>query len=152
MTSCCNAGSAWAPSIRFRAKSATHCHHLDAQQPPRRDRLPVGHPPHERGHDPRTAHVAASRRFVHALQACVFWGVVGVCEGWGDTAGQVRWANRPDSVMIIAASRARAFVLNGLYCSTDTALTLNTVLLSYGRMGRRRYQYGESQRYILQIS
>jgi hypothetical protein len=39
------------------------------------------HPPHERGHDPRTAQVAAGGRFVYALQASVFCGVVGLCEG-----------------------------------------------------------------------
>ena len=40
-------------------------------------------PPHERGHDPRKAQAAAGGRFIHALQASVFWGVVGLCEGRG---------------------------------------------------------------------
>jgi hypothetical protein len=48
-----------------------------------RDWLPVWHPPHERGDDPRTAQAAAGGRFVHAVQASVFWGVVGLCEGGG---------------------------------------------------------------------
>ena len=48
-----------------------------------RDWLPVWHPPHERGHDPRTAQVAAGGRFVHTLQTSVFCGVVGLCEGGG---------------------------------------------------------------------
>ncbi len=64
-------------------KAQHHCHHLDAQQPPRRDRLPVRHTPHERGHDPRTTQAAAGGRFIHALQASVFCGVVAYVKGVG---------------------------------------------------------------------
>ena len=53
---------------------------LTRSNPPRRDRLPLRHPPHERGHDPRTAQAVAGGRFVHALLSSVFCGLVGLCE------------------------------------------------------------------------
>ena len=58
-----------------------------AEQPPRRDRLSRGHPPHERGHDSRPAEADHGGRQCHAGRPSLLRPAIGIlAKGWGRTA------------------------------------------------------------------